>query len=292
MRDDDAEAVLSQDPSLPRLSDADFALFQTLIRREAGIHLADSKRALLIGRLAPRLRTLGLKSFRHYYLRVTEEDEDELVTMLDRISTNETRFFRGPQHFEMITSDLVPAWVDAARRGDRDRVVRAWSAGCSTGEEPYSLAMCLLAALPTGWQVDILATDISTRVLERARQATWPIARSTEIAPELLRRFVLRGTRSQDGRIKMGPEVRAAVRFARLNLNDTAYPLSDTLDLIFCRNVLIYFDPETRQRIMRQLFSHLAPDGLLFVGNAETLVGTGVDARVVSPTVYRRSEAG
>jgi chemotaxis protein methyltransferase CheR len=288
MRDDDPDALLAQDPSLPRLSDADFALFQSLIRREVGIHLSDGKRALLVARLAPRLRALGLKSFRHYYLRVTEEDEEEFVTMLDRISTNETRFFRGPQHFEMITNDLSRTWVAEADRGARERVLRAWSAGCATGEEPYSLAMCLLAALPAGWKVDILATDISTRALEKARRATWPVARSGEIPTDLLRRFVLRGTRSQEGMIKMGPEVRAAVRFARLNLNDANYPLTEPMDLVFCRNVLIYFDAETRPRIMKQLFSHLAPHGLLFVGHAETLVGAGMEARVMTPTVYGR----
>lgn len=291
MREDDPEAVLARDPSLPHLSDADFALFQALIRREAGIHLTQEKRALLVARLAPRLRDLGLKSFHHYYLRVAEEDENELVCLLDRISTNETRFFRGPQHFEFIASKLVGTWVDRASRGLMHRKVRAWSAACSTGEEPYSLAMCLLAALPVGWEVDILATDISTRALEQARSATWPVARSAEIAPNLLQRFVLRGTRSREGMIKMGPEVRAAVRFARLNLNDEAYPLSEPFDLIFCRNVLIYFDIETRPRIMRQLFGHLAPEGLLFVGHAETLVGADLGARVVIPTVYARQVA-
>ena len=259
-----------------------------MIHKEAGIHLSGAKKALLVGRLAPRLRELGVRSFHQYYQHVTEPDRRELVKMLDCISTNETRFFREPQHFDLIADSVVPEWTRRAARGLRDRRVRAWSAACSSGEEPYSLAMCLLHHFPpqSGWHVEILATDISTRALEKAKRATWPVERAKEIPNDYLKRFMLRGTRGQEGRMKPGPELRAVVRFGRLNLNDAAYPLNGAYDLVFCRNVLIYFEPEGRRVVIDRLLSYLSPDGLLFVGHAETLAGAGSSARIVSPSVY------
>jgi len=166
--------------------------------------------------------------------------------------------------------------------------VRVWSAACSTGEEPYSLAMTLLERLPrsAGWTVEILATDISTRVLERARAAVWPIAKASEIPVGRLKRFMLRGTGPQDGRMRAGPELREVVRFARLNLDADVYPVQGLFDLVFCRNVLIYFRPETKARVLASLGARLAADGCLFLGHAESVTGLSTRLASVGPNVY------
>lgn len=274
-------------PVLTRLTDAEFGRFQSLVHRLAGIWLSPAKKALLCGRLARRVRELGLGSLGRYY-DVVERDEAERVHMLDCITTNETHFFREPRHFEILAQRVYPAWIAEAEAGRRPRRVRVWSAACSTGEEPYSLAMSLLRAFPAGhgWELEVLATDLSTRVLERAREAVWPIAKQHEIPPADLRAFMLRGVDSQEGRMKAGPEIRELVRFARVNLNDAAYPVVGQFDLIFCRNVLIYFDARTKAQVIQKLRTHLAPAGHLFLGHAESLGGGGHGFQPLFPTVY------
>jgi len=262
-----------------------FRRFQSLIQGESGIRLADVKKALLTGRLGRRLRELGLTSFGEYLRRV-EADEPERIRMLDLITTNETRFFRESRQFELLDSDVLPGWAAEAAQGKRARRVRVWSAGCSTGEEPFSLAMLLLTHFPRDWDLDILATDLSTRVLERARAAVWPLSKAKEIPPAFLRTFMLRGTGPEEGRMKAGPEIRAFVRFERLNLNDASYEVEGPFDLILCRNVLIYFDPEGKRRVIARLLSHLSPTGFLLVGHAESLNGITDRVRAVMPSVY------
>jgi chemotaxis protein methyltransferase CheR len=262
-----------------------FRRFQRLIQGESGIRLTDVKKALLTGRLSRRLRELGLTSFGEYLRRV-EADEPERVRMLDLIATNETRFFRESKQFELLDSDVLPRWAAEAAEGKRPRRIRAWSAGCSTGEEPYSLAMLLLSHFPRDWDMEILATDLSTRVLEKARAAVWPLSKSKEIPPAFLKTFMLRGTGPEDGKMKAGPEVRAFVRFERLNLNDTSYKVQGPFDLILCRNVLIYFDPEGKRQVIGRLLDHLAPTGFFLVGHAESLNGITDRVRAVMPSVY------
>ena len=231
------------------ITDQEFALLQQLIQREAGIYLAPVKRDLLVARLGRRLRELGIRSFGAYH-RLVRRDPDELGEMLDRISTNETRYFREPSQFDFLTTQAFPAWEAEARAGRRRRRLRAWSAGCSTGEEPYSLAMCALAHL-SGWSVDVLATDLSRQALARAREALFPVERAEQIPPRYRSRFMLRGVRSREGWMKAGPELRSAVRFGRLNLSRELPAESEPFDLILCRNVLIYFHPTTRARALR-----------------------------------------
>jgi chemotaxis protein methyltransferase CheR len=267
-----------------------FRRFQSLIQGESGIRLADVKKALLTGRLSRRLRELGLTSFREYLRRV-EADEPERVRMLDLITTNETRFFRESKQFELLDSEILPRWAAEASEGKRPRRIRVWSAGCSTGEEPYSLAMLFLSHFPRDWDMEILATDLSTRALERARAAVWPLSRSREIPPALLKTFMLRGTGPEDGKMKAGPEVRAFVRFERLNLNDASYEVQGPFDLILCRNVLIYFDSEGKRRVIGRLLDHLAPAGFFFVGHAESLNGITDRVRAVMPCVYTAGPA-
>ncbi len=274
------------------IGDGEYARFQALIHREAGIWLAPVKRALLVGRLSRRLRDLGLASFGDYYDRV-EADPAERIRMLDQITTNETHFFREPRHFEFLAEEAFPRWRAEAAQGGRPRRVRIWSAACSTGEEPYSLAMALLRAFPpgSGWHLEILATDLSTNVLDRAERAVWPVEKSGEIPDAELRAFMLRGVGPQQGTMKAGPEIRGLVRFARLNLNDAAYPKFGAFDLVFCRNVLIYFDAATKGQVVGRLLEHLAPHGYLFLGHAESLSGTALPVRNILPNIYAHREA-
>jgi chemotaxis protein methyltransferase CheR len=274
----------------PRLTDAEFRAFQELIHKEAGIWLAPAKKALLVGRLSRRLRELGLSSFRAYFEHLSAADPGERVVMLDCITTNETRFFREPRQFDFLETDLLPAWTAAAAEGRRPRRIRAWSAGCSTGEEPYSLAMALLAQCPpsAGWDVEIVATDLSTRALHRAAEGVYPLEDAGDIPPALLKRFMLRGVRAHEGRMKAGPELREVVRFRRLNLNDGDHAALGEFDLVFCRNVLIYFDGAGKERVLARLKERVRPEGILFLGHSETL-GAAEGFRGVRPNVYART---
>jgi chemotaxis protein methyltransferase CheR len=272
-----------------RLSDADFDRFQSLIYKESGIHLSPSKRALLAGRLGKRLRALRIDQFPEY-LRHVERSAEEMTRMLDVVTTNETRFFREQRQFDHLQNALIPQWRDDAEEGLRRREVRVWSAGCSTGEEPYSLAMMLLAGLGAAWDIRILATDLSTRVLDVAAAGLWSIEKSSQIPESYLKEFMLRGGGSQHGKMKAGPEIRALIRFARLNLHDEAYGVEGPFDLILCRNVLIYFDAVSRRGVIDRLIDHLVPGGSFFIGHAETLHGITTRVRSVVPTVYRKDD--
>ena len=269
------------------ITEKEFLSFQELIYKTAGIWLSQVKTTLLVGRLSKRLRLLQLNSFSEYYA-VVKRDPEELTRMLDAVSTNETRFFREPGQFEFLEKSILPQWIAEADAAKRSRAVRVWSAGCSTGQEPYSLAMTLLHHLPpsAGWTIEILATDLSTRVLETAKAATWELGKATEIPDHYLKAFMLRGHGEQKGKMKTGREIRSLVHFSRLNLNDPTYPVSGKFDLIFCRNVLIYFDLETRTRIVCCLLEYLAPEGHLFVGHAESLHTMSNVLRTVVPTIY------
>lgn len=279
-------------PSAPRegirpMTDREFMLFQTLIYREAGIYLPEVKKALLIGRLSRRVRELHLDSFESYYRRALMEEE-ERVQMLDSVCTHETHFFREPQHFEFIEQRVFPAWQMAAASGMRTRHARVWSAGCSTGEEPYSLAMLLAENFPatSGWKIEVLATDLSTRALSHAQAAIWPLKKAEEIPDAFLKRFMLKGTSSQEGKMRARPELSALIDFRRMNLNSDTCPVTGMFDLIFCRNVLIYFNAESRARVVNRLLSSLSSTGYLFLGHAETLNSVTDRVRSVGPTVY------
>jgi len=276
---------------LQPILDIDFAKFQRLIEEQSGIHLPPSKKPLLVSRLARRLRELSLPGLREYYKRVIA-DSSECTRMIDCISTNETHFFREPAHFSFLMSHVFPHWITGVKEGKRPREIRIWSAGCSTGEEPYSLAMALLDYFPpdSGWRIEILATDISTRALARARAALWPLETNRQIPPTYLKAFMLRGIQQQDGTMAAGPEIRELVRFEHANLLREIHESRERpFDLIFCRNVIIYFQPEVKARVVESLISHLAADGYLFVGHSESLNNLTDRVRSVIPTVYVRS---
>jgi len=270
-----------------------FHNFRDLIHREAGIWLSDAKIALLIGRLSKRLRLLGLNNLTEYF-SVVSVDPQERIQMLDAIATNETHFFREPAHFQFLQGVVFPKWQADAAAGRRGSHIRVWSAGCSTGQEPYSLAMALLNCFSraAGWSIEIIGTELSVGALSAAEAGIWDAEKIREIPPHYLGAFMLKGRNGQQGRIKAGPKIRSIVRFSRLNLNDQSYPLRGSFDLIFCRNVLIYFDLETRARITGQLLRYLAPGGYFFLGHAEGLHSRHEGLRSVLPTVYVSTETG
>ncbi len=284
-------------PPIPTtgMTDREFEVFRALVRRETGIALGPHKRALLEARLTKRLRALGLPSFSayHAYLRWDDPTGEERVRFVNAITTNETAFFREPAHFSHLTTQWLPARRAAAPAG-APRSLRAWSAACSTGEEPYSIAITLASALPEAerWDVRILASDIDTDVLGRAAAGVYTTEAVSRVPDAVLRRFFLRGVGAQAGMVRVRPEIRALVTFRRLNLQDPAWPIRTHFDIVFCRNVLMYFDRPTQAQLVERLERMLAPNGLLVLGHAENLLGLGSDMRRVTSTIYRHAEGG
>ena len=281
---------LSSDRHDGDLSPQVFTQFQTLIYNEAGIWLGPHKTALLIGRLSRRLRSLHLRSMAEYFALVTQPDQQhERVRMIDCITTNETRFFREPRHFEFLAQTVFPRWREEVSRGARAAQIRIWSAGCSSGEEPYSLAMMLLDHFGDfGWKLEIVATDISTRVLEEARAGIFPVGESKDIPAKYLSSYFLRGTGEQQGHMKVCQEVQELVTFSRVNLHADSYNISNSFDLIFLRNVMIYFDQKSKNKVLAGLLDHLSPSGYLFVGHSESLQGLDTSLKPVGSSVYSR----
>lgn len=272
------------------LTTAEFAKFRDLVETEVGIHLSPIKHALVNARLLTRIRELGLTTFGDYYERVVASPHDELVHCINAICTNETHFFREPQQFEFVRRELVPLWRELAQHGARGKRVRVWSAACSTGEEPYTLAMLLASCLPDDWQIEVVATDVSTKVLERAVNAVYPMSRLHEIPRELHRPYLLQGVGSRSGTFRIGPELRRHVRFQRENLVVSDLSNLGKFDLILCRNVLMYFKPETRLQVVRKLLRQLGTGGHFFVGHSESLHGQPLGIETVAPTMYRIAE--
>ena len=267
------------------MSDRELRGFRELVYRESGIHIPEHKRELLTARLSRRIRTLGMMRFGQY-LALVESEPQERVEMLDRLVTNETRFFREPAQFEFLETQVLPRWMAEAAGQGRPRRVRVWSAGCSTGQEPYSIAMTLLAHLE-GWEIEVLATDISGRALRQAMAGVWPIEKAPEIPEKYLKAYMLRGVRSQSGVMSACDAARAAIRFQRLNLHEEL-PELGAFDLIFCRNVLIYFDVASRTKAVTRILSRLSTSGYLFLGHSESLLSSGLRLRPMAPSVYSR----
>jgi chemotaxis protein methyltransferase CheR len=263
------------------LSSREFDAIRQVVHERAGIHLVAGKERLVQTRLAKRVRSLGLRSYGAYLERVmADRTGEELRLMIDVLTTNKTSFFREQAHFDFLQRTWLPE-IQAARRE-----LRIWSAGCSTGEEPYTIALFLLEHAPEVVRrgVRILATDISDRVLERARAGRYDAEVLGPVNGALRQRYF---EREPDGRFRVGQEVSSLVSFARLNLVEQ-WPMRGPFDVIFCRNVMIYFDKPTQQRTVQRMWSLLREDGLLLVGHSESLTGIRHDYRYVQPAVYRR----
>jgi chemotaxis protein methyltransferase CheR len=286
--------ALTASPAGPPLivGDPEFGLLRDIVHREAGIFLSEAKRALLAGRLAPRLRRLGLNSYLDYWRRVSEDD-DERRSLIEAVCTHETQFFRERPQLDLLDSLVFPTWRRAAREGQRAARLRMWCAGCSSGEEPFTLAMMARHHLPIdeGWTIEIHATDLSERVLAKAREALYPIDRIQPIPEELKRRYVLRGVGEREGWARVAEEIRELVQFSRFNLADPTMSLPGSFDLVACRNVLIYFRAVDRTAVIDRLLRSLDPGGLLLVGHSESLREGPPDLRPLGTMVYCRREA-
>lgn len=273
----------------PKMTEADFRRFSGFITSELGIKLPPSKKTMLEARLQKRLRALGFSSHRDYcdFLFSPEGMEQELHQLIDVVTTNTTHFFREPKHFDILSRQVAP---ELYRRQGRSRSIAVWSAGCSTGEEPYTLAMVLseFAEANPGFLFSILATDISTQVLQQARQAVYAEDRIEGIPPEFRRKYLLRSKDRSRRLVRMGPELRALIRFERLNFMQD-FHFKDPLDVIFCRNVVIYFDRATQETLFQRFCNKLSPGGFLFIGHSESLTGMDLPLVQVAPTVYRRT---
>lgn len=262
------------------ITTAEFAQFQRLIYKIAGISLADSKKVLLAGRLGKRLRHYGLTTFGEYYRMVSGGDEDgELQTMVDLLTTNETYFFREEAHFDFLR-DVILAGHSPANP------FKIWSAASSTGEEIYTLCFVLAEALglDSPWQVT--GSDISTAVLATAQRGLYWLDRTRGLPASYLRKYCLKGVRSQEGSFMIAPEIKRHTRFLQVNLNQTL-PAVGRFDVIFLRNVMIYFDAETKRQVVGRLVEQLVPGGHFIVGHSESLNGLTDRLRPIKPTIYR-----
>lgn len=270
------------------LGNAEFKFLCEFVLRHCGISMGEHKRQLLQGRLQRRLRARGVDSFEEYCQLLRDDPESELGEFASAVSTNVTAFFREAHHFEYLAAQL-PQWL-AARPGGR---IRVWSAGCSSGEEPYSLAMVVAEALEAHRgpaDVLILATDLSPAALETARSGVYSAKRLDGVSPERQRRWFQRGGGAQDGKVRVHPRLQQLVRVRPLNLLE-AWPMQGQFDLILCRNVVIYFDAPTKKRLFERFASALVPQGKLFLGHSESMHGLCDRFTLIGRTIYEKRPA-
>lgn len=277
----------------------EFQLFRALIHQHTGIWLRDGKQTMLASRLSRRLRHHGLSSYSDYYELVKDDGArgEEIGQLINCVTTNKTSFFREKHHFEFLTETVLPEIANRARVLDHagtrtaEKHISLWSAACSTGEEPYSLAMSLLDAKRTvlrgEWISRVVASDIDTQVLEKAAHGTYSEADLGDIDPLRQKRYLLRGKGSMSGQIKVKQEVASLVEFKRINLMDSSWPLETTFDAIFFRNALIYFQQETQDRVLRRMVRYLKPGGYLFLGHSESIPWLHGILEPLQNTVYR-----
>ncbi len=274
------------------ISRADFARLRGLIYERSGITLNDDKRTMLELRIKRRLRSLNLDSFGQYcdYLFGPHGEKEELVHLLDVVSTNKTDFFREPEHFVFLAQKAIPELMSRNASG---RPLWVWSAGCSTGEEPYTLAIVLKEWEEThrGFHFRVLATDLSTTVLAKAARGVFTGEVVRPVPAELQRKYFMRSRDRDSKTVRIVPELRQLVDFRRLNFMDADFGLAQKVDVIFCRNVIIYFDRPTQEQIMQKLAAQLVPGGYAFVGHSETLHDMDLPFVQVAPTLYRKQNA-
>ncbi|KQM57219.1 MULTISPECIES: CheR family methyltransferase [unclassified Sphingomonas] len=279
-------ALATLSPDQDRLSPQKFTRLSALIFDQTGIKMPATKSTMLQGRLQRRLREVGIATLDAYcdHLFDGSAHPDEMTHLINAVTTNKTDFFREPGHFDFMTQTALPALADAGRRR-----IRAWSAACSTGAEPYTMAMVLdQFAQKSGVDYGILATDIDTAVLETARRGIYPAELVEPVPATLRQRYIATSRDRASNQVRIVPALRSAIGFARLNLMDVRYPVGEPMDIIFCRNVLIYFDKETQERVVRRLCDNLRPGGFLFLGHSESIAGMDLPVKTVSYTVFTK----
>ena len=260
-------------------SAADFERVRKLIYQHAGISLSPVKQDMVYSRLARRLRATGKQTFVDYLDALEKNGGDEWERFVNSLTTNLTSFFREPHHFPILAEQL--------RKIGTRRPIRIWCSAASTGEEPYSIAITVAETFGASTShVSIVASDLDTNVLETARKAVYPLERVEKLSPERLRRFFLRGTGSQEGYVAVRPELKDMIEFQRINLLDASYSVKGPLDIIFCRNVMIYFDKPTQYKILSRFAPMLQPDGLMLAGHSESFLHAADLFKSLGKTVY------
>lgn len=268
------------------LKDGEFNLIKDIVYKESGIHLSDMKKALVQARVMKRLRQLRIGNYEDYCQYLTDNYDAEIVNLINCITTNKTDFFREPKHFEFLKQTALPAF-DLAGRSK----IRIWSAGCSTGAEAYTIAISVREYYENKKMPDvkILATDIDTQVLRKADSGVYGAGEVENIDVSVLKKYFMRGSGENAGLFKIKPAVRSIVSFGRLNLLDDLYPMKGLFDIVFCRNVIIYFDGESRRKLFEKFSSYLRDDGYLIMGHSETLTGLTNKFNFLGNTIYRKA---
>lgn len=271
-----------------QLTDTQFQKFGSLVYRKTGIYLKPEKKELLKARLGKRLRACGIDSFKKYYdYVINDQSGKELIHLIDSISTNFTSFFREQSHFDYLTETILPTFMQEGRGGGKD--ILFWSAACSSGEEPYTLAMVVEDFFEhhPGRRYKIVATDISTKVLAHAQRGVYTDDQIGKVPKPFLKKFLQKGVGRSAGYVKIKKHLRQMITFDRLNLMEK-FPWQEEMDVIFCRNVMIYFNRETQQELIKKFYGTLAPGGYLLIGHSESMSSLDHDFKQVDATVYRK----
>lgn len=273
------------------LSDKEFELFRGLIYKTSGINLTSSKKELVKARLSKRLTKTGIGTFEQYYKFVTKHDKngEELVHLLDSISTNKTDFFREAKHFDFLNTKLLPDLIQKKEKV-KNKTIRVWCAASSSGEEPYTLAITILNHINPndGWNIKILATDISTKILQRAIKGIYTIDSLKGISPAIVSAHFKRVVIDKSNCFQAKDHLKKIITFRRFNLMTPNFPFRNPFDFIFCRNVMIYFDTETQHKLILKFYNCLPKDGYLFIGHSETLARKTQGFKYTQPAVYQK----
>lgn len=268
-------------------SDQDFFHLRDLVGQQTGISLADSKKELVYGRVARRLRALRIDSFEEYRRLLEQGDANEMEQFTNMITTNLTAFFREPHHFEYLENTIIPNLLKSRRDS---RKLRIWSAGCSTGEEPYSIAMTIKEAIPNPglWDIKILASDLDSNVVSHGKAGIYTRDQLSGISETRLKQWFLKGSGARKGKVKVRDELRELIAFRQLNLMES-WPMQGMFDVIFCRNVVIYFDKPTQQKLFSRFADMLTKDGRMIVGHSESLNKVTNRFELLGKTVYEKA---
>jgi len=273
-----------------KMSDKDFRRLSDFITEHAGIKLPDVKKVMLQSRLQKRLRELNMDNYKDYVDFVFSEEglQNEIIHMLDVVSTNKTDFFREPVHFEFLEKHVVPEYV---RQFPVSRQMKIWSAGCSSGEEVYTIAMSLSECKENYPGIDyrILGTDISTDILQKALNAVYKEEKVETVPTKLKKKYLLRSKDRRLKKVRVTSELRNKASFKRLNFMDTSYNITEEFDVIFCRNVLIYFNRDTQEKVINKLCTKLRKGGYFFIGHSESIMGMDVPLKQIKPTIFART---
>ncbi len=263
----------------------DFRFIVGLVGERTGIVLSDSKREMVYSRLTRRVRELGIKDYTSYCNMLRDGDPNELINFTNALTTNLTSFFREPHHFEYLANTVLPA-IEANKKHQR---LRIWSAGCSSGEEPYTIAMTVREVLPesSGWDIKIIATDLDSNMVEKAKSGIYVNERVTGIDKRRLRRWFLKGKGNNQGKVRIKPELQELITFKQLNLLHD-WPMREAMDVIFCRNVVIYFNKDTQKKLFSRYSDLIADHGHLFIGHSESLNKVTDDFKLIGKTIYQK----